>query len=144
MTDYSIVLKSWKNIFESDCGTLRDILAPEATASDWQSLLDYVSTNHQIQYSEDGTVCSLPPLETIGQRSEKVSVALSIQMGGYTINSHFFIPGEIEMDLLPDKINSEDKAKSVFDFLNSMARVLDKEVSSQVKASMATWSNSGA
>ena len=128
MTDYSIVLKSWKKIFEPDCGTLRDILAPEATANDWQSLLDYLSTNHKIQYSEDGTICSLPPFETIGQRREKVSVALSIQMGGYTINSYFFIPGEIEMDLLPDEINSENKAKSVFDFLSSIARVLDKEV----------------
>ena len=49
-------------------------------------------------------------------------------MGGYTINSYFFIPGEIEMDLLPDEINSEEKAKSVFDFVSSIAHTLDKEV----------------
>jgi hypothetical protein len=49
-------------------------------------------------------------------------------MRGFIVNSYFFTPNDIEMDLLPDEINSEEKAKSVVDFLGSIARVLNKEV----------------
>lgn len=128
MIDFSVVLKSWKKMFEPDCGTLLDIHALDATAKDWQCLLDYLSANHRVQYSEDGTVCPLPTFATIWERRHRVSVVFSVLVEECKINCFFFALNSIEMDLSPDEIDSKEKAKSVLELIVSLARILQKEI----------------
>jgi hypothetical protein len=77
---------------------------------------------------EDGLVAQLPDFATIwGRRSEKAQT-LKVVLPGFTVNSHFFLEDEIELDLRPEDIDSAEKANAVFALIKDIARLLQKEV----------------
>ena len=123
-----MAIVSWKNIFDPDSGSLFDIHVLGTTAHDWQSFLNYLSTNYEVAYSEDGVPRTVPPIETIFEARRNATPLLQIRMHGYTIDCHFFASDAIEMDLLPDEINSQERAESALAFVADIARVLRKEV----------------
>jgi hypothetical protein len=100
----------------------------DTSLGDWQTLLNYLGTNYLLTYTEDGSPAFLPDAEKIFQMRDEKSVALKVMLLGFTVNTHFFSQHEIEMDLLPEDVNSSDKAEAVFRLMIEIARLFNKDV----------------
>ena len=118
----------YSEIFVPDCGALLDIRVFNVTVGDWQSLLDFLSANYFLAYLEDGIVQELPRFSIIRQTQKEKALTLQILLPGFTVNMHFFVDDEIEMDVLPEDVNSFEKADAVFALIKSVAHLLKKEV----------------
>lgn len=97
-------------------------------SDDWQHLLNHLSTSYLVIYTEDGVQCTLPDMESITRNRDTKTLALEIMLPGFTVNSHFFRSDEIEMDVLPEDVNSLEKANAVFRLMIEIASLLDKQV----------------
>lgn len=118
----------YREIFVPDCGALLDIYVLEITPVHWQALLDFLSAKYELIYLENGAEEALPDFATIWKRRNEKAVTLKVVLPGFTVNTHFFLEDDIEMDLLPEDIDSFEKADAVFELIKSIARVLQKEV----------------
>lgn len=122
------VVSEWQRIFEPDSRSLLDIWVFDIGLADWQVLLNWLQSNYPIAYSEDSATAALPSVEEIWKRQNSGTQLLRIDLGGFTVNTHFFSADEIEMNVLPEDVDSRAKAESVFRLAIGMARVLKKEV----------------
>ena len=118
----------FREIFVPDSGALVNLRVFEITEDDWQTLLDFLSANYSLNYTEDGATKQLPRFTTIWQTRNERSVALAVVLSGCTISTHFFDNEEIQLDVLPDEIDSAEKAEAVFTLMKSIARILQKQV----------------
>jgi len=125
---YGQVVSKWQEIFEPDHKTLADIWVFDATPSDWRTLLDWACQEYRTTYEEDGTPAALPSLDSIWERQKAATQLFRIDIGGVDANAHFFSRSEIEIDVLPEEIDSPAKAILVFNLMSGIARVLKKEV----------------
>jgi hypothetical protein len=122
------VVSEWQKIFEPDSRSLLDIWVFDASRADWQKALDWLARSYPIIYSEDAAPAPLPSFEAIWERHKATTQLLRIDLGGFAVNAHFFSPDEIEMNVLPEDVDSRTKAESVFKFAIEIARLLNKEV----------------
>jgi hypothetical protein len=119
---------TYKKSFAPNDGMLLDVVVSDTSLNDWQILLDYLSAKYTCVYSENGSVVPLPRAEVVFERRNKVSVSLECILMGFTVNSYFFVVNEIELDLLPNDVNSVDTAEQVFKLMEDMASILKKDV----------------
>lgn len=108
-------------------GSLRDAYVFEAEPNDWSVLIGLAKAG-QCRYSADGVVGPLPPVDGIfGNR--QVSHLLQVQVGAASINCHFFVPAEIELDVDPREVVDEATHEAVLSFLESLSCGIGKGVS---------------
>ncbi len=120
--------EDYKIEFEPD-GSLRDIYIKGVDISDWQTFIDFLrSTDSDLNYFVEGEPAELPSSIAEVVVSQDHPYLLTIGLDGVTVNCHFFIPEEIELDIDPREIDSEAKAKVVFRFMSTVGRALNKEV----------------
>jgi hypothetical protein len=119
---------TYKKIFAPNHGMLLDIVVCDTSLNDWQILLDHLSARYTCVYSENGLVHPLPRAEAVFERRNIVSVSLECMLMGLTVNCYFFLVNEIELDLLPDDVNSWDSAEQVFKLMKDMASILKKDI----------------
>src|SRR5438309_1696683 len=100
----------------------------DANIDDWQRLLSYLSTNYVVAYTEDGLQTDMPDIRKIRQRRDEKSIALEVMLPGFTVNCYFISNEVIEIDILPDDVNSVEKAKEVFRMMISISSLLGKRV----------------
>jgi hypothetical protein len=67
-------------------------------------------------------------LATIWERAKEAAVQVEIMLVGFVVKAHFFQTQEIEMDLRPEDVDSEEKANAVFELMSRTAIELGKEV----------------
>lgn len=118
----------YKRIFQPDSGMLLDMMVFDVTLADFRSLFKHLSSSYELSYSEDGISKPLPDFETISANRLELSARLDIHFPGFCLCCHFFDSSQIEIDLLPEEIDTEQKASSVFDFMIGVAQCLGKEV----------------
>jgi hypothetical protein len=118
----------YRDIFVPDSGALLDLKVFDVTANDWQALLNFLSTNYLVNYSEDGDPKPLPDYATISHVREQKGVSLEVLLPGFTVCSYFFLDDEIELDLLPEHVDSREKADAVFALMKGIAGLLRREV----------------
>jgi len=118
----------YKDIFVPDSGALLDIRVFEVMPDDWQKLLDYLSSHYQIVYEEHGQTKPLPRFDEIIKKRETSTASLKIGLPGLTVNCYFFDANQIEMDILPEEVDSPSKAEVVFELMIAIAHLLNKEV----------------
>jgi hypothetical protein len=53
---------------------------------------------------------------------------LEIMLQGFTLNSHFTSTNQIQLNVLPEDVNSAEKADAVFHLMRGVANALDKHV----------------
>jgi len=118
----------YKIEFISD-GSLRDIYIKDIDLDDWQAFIDILrSMDLELKYEVDGKVSNLTEfIKDIVLDCER-SHLLRILLDEISINCHFFMSNEIELDLDPKEIDSEDKAKIIFNFMSEIGNTLKKEV----------------
>jgi hypothetical protein len=118
----------YKKIFASDNGALLDLRVFDTELQDWNILLEFLKSCYVCVYSEDGVAISLPRAESIWKRQKEVTVLVEILLPGFTLNCHFFDLHQIELDVLPEDVDSKDKAAVVFKLMTAIASLLGKEV----------------
>lgn len=118
-----------KDIFYQD-GSLRDIYVLESTSDDWQKLIAFLrSGKYKVTYELDGIEKPLPSdFSEIQKYMGEVYQLLSIHIEGLRLNCHFFLTENIEFDLLPNEVETEEKAEAIFQFMAMVGRLLGKEV----------------
>ena len=89
----------YKNEFDAD-GGLRGIYVNDTSLKDWQRFVDYLrKTEARLEYFVDNEVQALPAqIDEISQSREHVRL-LSIDLGGVSMNCHFFILDQIKEPL---------------------------------------------
>ena len=123
-----MIWEEYKNEFEPD-GRLRDIYLKDIDLYGWQSFIDFLrSTDAALDYYIEGVAAVLPTSIDKVVLDQDHPHLLSIHLDGVTVNCHFFLPEEIEMDLDPREIDNEAKAKVVFRFMSTVGRTLNKQV----------------
>jgi len=123
---------SWHNVaadFEPD-GALRDIYVQNATLADWQIALDLIRRGYApVTFTRDGVEGALPPsaADAFADRAD-AALSLKFEVGGIELACYFFTPTEIEFDLPPAQVNSEERFGALQDFLRALATTLRKPV----------------
>jgi len=108
-------------------GSLRDVYVSGAEPKDWAVLFD-LAMAAQCRYLADGVVAPLPTVDAIF-RDRDVSHLLQIQAGRASVNCHFFIPDEIELDIDPREVVDDATHDAILSLLESLSCGTDKCVS---------------
>jgi hypothetical protein len=116
-------------IFE-DTGSLHDLYIFDTTVSDWQAVIDWLRTGiYPYTFRFDGEIGPLPEkVASIFANRAEVDAFLSLDIAGMQINCFFFWEGEIEFDLAPREVNSDERLNQLLDFMRRLGRLLHKDV----------------
>jgi hypothetical protein len=119
---------SWKELFKPDSGIVFEIRAYGVTAGDYDILLPLLTERYPAVYSEDGNPKDLPDHNTIVRRRNLTTPMLALNVIGVRVRCWFWGDNEIDLDLLPDDVDSEEKAEGVFGLMKTIAATLKKRV----------------
>lgn len=115
----------YKDEFACD-GSLRDVYVLNTNVAIWKQFLDFLKSSgipHSFRGEERAEY--LDDLAAyFKKRSEHRSLILSMDVNGVIINCHFFTETEIEFDLDPKEVTGEDKANSLFQFMETVSNTL--------------------
>ena len=122
---------SVKDEFEWD-GSWRDIYVLDTGPEEWSSFLEFVSQNQsEIDFYIDGEKTDQPSPVSIGEAlrmHEKGAPTLLVNKGGLIFACHFFTDEEIEMDIDPRQVDSNDRYKTLIDFCQGLSLAVSGQV----------------
>ena len=120
--------QDYKTAFEWD-GSWRDIYVLDTNINDWQRLLDFLRESSYVTIYHGLTGPELPEtMQEIFEIQKTSFSSMSIDIGQIRVNCHFFLESEIEFDIDPRDIDSEEKLTKIFDFMQRIGNLLNKEV----------------
>jgi hypothetical protein len=133
---------SWKQLFAPDCGMVFEIRVYGVDAEDFDILMPVLATRYSSVYSENGTPKDMPDYHTILQRQALASVFLALNIEGVEVRCWFCGRDEINFDLLPDDVDSEEKATAILALMRTISATVRKRVLLTAENSCATqqWS----
>ena len=116
-------------VFEWD-GSLRDLYVLHTGVGDWQKLLDFLRDGpYPVVFQLDGRDYPFPAKAApLFESRGEIDPYLCVTAAGIAFNCRFFDAHEIEFDLDPRQVDSEEKLRGLFGFMREIARLLDKEV----------------
>jgi hypothetical protein len=115
--------------FELD-GSLRDVYILNADVGVWQKVIDSLrSSDYPLLYDVNGTEATLPEnvADVFGIRSD-VGLSLSVEAEGILLNCHFFTEEEVEFDLDPREMDSEERLQALFRFKRRIGEAAGRQV----------------
>jgi len=118
----------YRKVFTPDDGALLELRVFGTNLNGWESLIAFLSGNYLVIYSEDGIETPLPEAKIIFLRRAEKTVMLEVMLLGFTVNCHFFLIDQIQMNLLPENINTKAKADPVFELMTQISSLLGKDV----------------
>jgi hypothetical protein len=118
-----------RSAFDWD-GSWRDLYVLGTTRDDWQRLLDFLrSSGYALRFRHGGDELPLPDnLSGYFSGESEWTTLLSVEVGGVTLNAHFFTPEEVEFDIDPREVQTSERAEVVFDFMRRVGRALGKPI----------------
>jgi hypothetical protein len=120
---------SWKRAFPPGEGSLFDIRVYNTNERDQDQLLAMLVSRYQVRYMEEGIEKDgIPDYSEITDREMIANKFIKIDVFGVQVNCHFFTVEEMALDLLPEDINSPEKADAIFELMRLIAIVLKKRV----------------
>jgi hypothetical protein len=108
-------------------GSLRDVYFTDTGIEQWKKFLQSIQ-EFQYQYSFDGDAKEISPVETIFSNREGHHV-LSIHVSGVTVNCHFFVVDEIELDIDPREVKGQFEHEGILKFIESLSMAIDRPAS---------------
>lgn len=110
-------------------GGLRDVYVVGTDVNDWDRLLDLVrSSGWPCSYTADGVQDPIPESAQRAFDDGGRAKNLSFDLGSIQVNGHFFAPEEIELDLDPRQVQSQEALDRVLSFVEDLGGCLGKEV----------------
>ena len=113
------------DLWEID-GSLRDVYIEGVDMSDWHALFQ-VANRYQCTYTFDGAPSELPDPNSVFQ-NRSGSHLLTISVGDASINCHFFISEEIELDIDPRQVTNAATHELVMRFLAELSTHVGKDL----------------
>jgi hypothetical protein len=113
-----------------DDGALCDIQIVDATAADWQTVLDFIrSSAAELRFTVDGTPAMMPAkaLSIIASRAT-VSPALLFRWGDIELATHFFGDDDLEFDFPPGNVRGQTQLDQLASFIFHVGRLLRKAI----------------
>jgi hypothetical protein len=93
---------------------------------DWAKFLA-VASSRSLTYSFDGKAQNLPSVERIfAERGG--SHLLAIQVGSASVNCHFFVASELELDIDPKEVCIASQHNQLLEFAEAIASALQKPI----------------
>jgi len=114
------------DLWECD-GSLRDIYIDKTDMHDWSALLDVARCNPYV-YTFDGVPRELPSPQSIFANRDGGHL-LTVNIGNASINCHFFIPEEIELDIDPRQVTGLATHELILNFLAELSSKVGKDIS---------------
>jgi hypothetical protein len=111
-------------------GSLRDIYVLDTNISIWEKLLTEITLSKYVFKFTHGEIqLDIPScFSSIKTLQESNPTTLTILVNHIKINCHFFVESEIEMDICPSEVNSEDNFNSLIEFLKWLSKVSNSNV----------------
>ena len=111
-------------------GSYRDLYVLGTTAEDWRLLLSFLKGSEyglRFRHGDDwGSVPDAPDGLFAGESGR--TTLLSVDVGGVTVNAHFFEADQIELDLVPNEVQTAERGASLFRFMRGIGLALGKPV----------------
>jgi len=105
-------------------GSLRDVYFVGTSPAHWEKFVWFIQS-YRHKYTYDGRITPLPSIESIFANREG-SHLLSVVVCGVTINCHFFIPEEIEIDIEPREVKGRKEHDAILKFIASLSQTVGK------------------
>ncbi len=122
---------TWANaekIFHKD-GSLRDIYVFDTSFHEWNALWNMVhAEGYSLRYTKDGEESPIPTDAAAVLADRSCSHGLFISMGGIDITCGFYLCEEIELDVDPGQINSQEQLDFVLKFMADLGVATGKDV----------------
>jgi hypothetical protein len=122
---------SWREAaddFEPD-GSLRDIYVMNTTKEDWEKTYRFLLDTYPNRYSVDLKEAPAPPTaEAVFPVHHHASPLLQIFVKEVQVNCHFFTSDEIELDISPSDVTSEEAFLAIVYLMRKLGRLLNKRV----------------
>jgi hypothetical protein len=115
-----------RDLWEHD-GSLRDIYIVGVSPEDWAFLFQ-TAADYGCRYSYQGQEMPLPSAAQIFSDRDGVHL-LTIIVGSATVNCHFFVPEEIELDIDPREVIDAADHSEVLEFMEALAMETMKVIS---------------
>src|SRR5438477_3005497 len=111
-------------------GSLRDICILGVAISHWQRVVDWLRGDpYPVEFYLDEQPAPLPhDILTVFERRNETDVFMKIDVERVIIHCHFFWHKEIEFDVDPRQVDSEQREQGIIDFMRALGKLLDKEV----------------
>jgi hypothetical protein len=119
----------WKEMFRPDCGMLLEIRVYGVDEVDHRSLLGLLVEHYKAVYVRDGKDQPHVPDFSVIERDFDVA-SVYVKFYAADVRIHFWCDGKDEMnlDVLPEDVDSYEKATGVFNLMKDVARLLNKRV----------------
>lgn len=133
----------WKRAFQPDSGMLEEIRVYGTTEDDYRRLLSMLATRYHARYTRDDVdQAEIPDYSVILRDYEIVSIKVKFLVAGVLVHLWFWSEDEIDLDVLPEDVDSLDKAQGIVDLMKAIARLLNKRVLLTMENASATqeWS----
>ena len=111
-------------------GALRDIQVVDATAADWQRVVDFVRARaDKLDYTVDGTPAALP-----SQTSAVIALwatatpSLLFRWGDIDVATHFLGDNDLQFDFRADNIRGQAQLNQLLTFVSGVGRLVGKTI----------------
>lgn len=119
------------NVYHED-GSLRDIYIRNVTLDDWRRWIDYINSNHQVEFKIGSTLqgnrIDLDLVTAYWKDAEQEGLSASINLGDIIVNCFFFDKYEIENDITPKEIKLLEDHEKLLEYLKSISILLGMRV----------------
>ena len=110
-------------------GSVRDIYVRHVSADDWESAYRWLVGKYPHAFTRDGIQIDPPPsVESIWQHRAVASNRLTLDVGGIDVNCHFFQSDDLELDLRPEEVATEERFTSLSGLMEGLGRLVGKSV----------------
>lgn len=122
---------TWSQAAEdfSPDGSLRDIYVRHVSADDWERAYRWLIDTYPHVFTRDGIQIESPPsVEFIWQDRAVAFNRLTLDVGELHVNCHFFQSDDLELDLRPEEVVSEERFVALTVLIEGLGRLVDKTV----------------
>lgn len=127
IADLSIYVrfKSMRPVFDTssylwaDDGSLRDVYIQQMGPKYWERF-DLLVSKYELSYSFDGDHAQFPGSQAVFANREG-SHLLSVMLGQVSVNCHFFVDWQLELDISPREIFGPIEHDAVLDFVEQLS-----------------------
>jgi hypothetical protein len=110
-------------------GSLRDIYVRHVSTDNWESAYRWLIGTYPNVFTRDGIRIHPPPsVEFIWQDRAVASNRLTLDVGGLRVNCHFFQSDDLELDLKPEEVVSEERFAALTGLIEGLGRLVGKTV----------------
>jgi len=130
---------AWQDVFKPDCGTLLNIRVYGTTEADYSAILKMVTTRYVARYVRDNVEQhEVPDYAAILEDCSRASVLVRFT-AGVRVHLWFWSVEEIDLDFLPEDVDSAEKAQDIFNLMGQISPLLNNRVLLTRENGSATW-----